>query len=126
MVCDTCDHCPEDENVEKIDDDAQKKVEKFVQEFHKRGIGCGHEIAKIVEDAHPFATAIIPLYRSCIVIEQSKEQEEEGIAVIHAYADPHWLGGNVDIETLKSDRFHKVFHVQGLREGPNIISMDNK
>jgi len=41
MVCDTCDHCPEDKNVEKIDDDAQKKVEKFVQEFHKRGIECG-------------------------------------------------------------------------------------
>ena len=63
---------------------------------------------------------------SCIVMEQSKEQEEEGIAVVHAYADPHWLGGNMDIETLKSGQFHKVFHVQGLREGPEIIPMDNK
>lgn len=126
MVCDTCDHCPEDENVGKIDDDAQKKVEKFVQEFHEHGIDCGKEIAKVAEDIHPFAIAIIPLYRSCIVIEQSKEQEEEGIAAIHAYADPHWLGGNIDTETLKSGRFHKVFHAQGLREGPEIIPMDNK
>lgn len=125
MVCDTCDNC-EDEKIEKIEgqDDAQEKVEKFAQEFHKHGIECGKEIAKVAEDIHPSAITIIPLYRSCVVVEQSEKQSEEGIATIHAYADPHWLGGSIDEETLKSDRFHKIFHIQGLREGPDIIPID--
>lgn len=121
MVCDTCDHCPEDENVENIEEDVvQRRVEKFADEFHKHGIGCGQEISKIAMIIHPNAIAIIPLYRSCIVVEQNEEQKEEGTAVIHGYADPHWLGGDIDIETLKSDRFHKVFYVHGLRDGPEI------
>lgn len=52
MVCDTCDHC--DENVgkkeEEEEDIVQIKVEKAVEEFHKHGIGCGHEIAKIARE----------------------------------------------------------------------------
>ena len=127
MVCDTCDHCDEKEKKEEGEEEdiAQIKVEKAVAEFHKHGIGCGHEIAKVAREIHPNATVIVPLYRSCIVVEQSKEQEAEGIAIIHAYADPHWLGDDIEFETLKSDRFHKIFYVRGLREGPEIILMDN-
>lgn len=124
MTCDTCDQCTEKENMEKIEEDAdQREVEKFAEEFHKHGIGCGREIAKIAMLIHPNDATIVPLYRSCIVVEQSKEEEEEGIALIHAYADPHWLGEDIDLETLKSDRFHKVFYVHGLREGPEIVPM---
>lgn len=121
MVCDTCDQCPEDENLEKT----EKEVAQFVDTFHKHGIGCGNEIAKIAKEMHPNAVAIVPLYRSCIVVEQNEEQKEEGTAIIHGYADPHWLGGDIDLETLNSDRFHKLFYVHGLRDGPE-ITLDEK
>lgn len=125
MVCDTCDHCPGDENEKEIEDDStQRRLEKFKKDYHKHGIGCGQEIAEVVADMHPFAVTVIPLYRSCIVVEQNGDNEEEGIAIIHTYADPHWLGEDINVETLKSDRFHKVLLVQGLREGPEITPME--
>lgn len=124
MVCETCDRCPDDDKVDKdkVDDDkADTKVKEFAQEFHEHGIQCGLKIASLVKEIHPEAVAVVPLYRSCIAIIQGNGKYKDGNAVIHAYGDPHWLGGDIDIETLKSDRFHKMFYVHGLREGPDII-----
>lgn len=95
-------------------------VNKFVEQFHEHGIGCGNEIARLAKEMHPKAIAVIPLYRSCIVVEQSDDDKKEGVCILHGYADPHWLGGGIDIENLQRKEFHARFIVQGHREGPGI------
>lgn len=100
------------------------EVEKFMEKFHEHGIECGLVISELVRKIHPGAIAIVPLYRSCVVIEQSDVDKKEGIAVVHAYADPHWLGRDITVDTLQSDDFHSKFVVQGLREGPQINLTD--
>lgn len=128
--CDTCDQCGEDEisEISTIStseiSEKDEKVNAFVQKFHEHGIGCGLEILKIAKEIHPEAVAIIPLYRSCVVIEQSEDYKKEGIATIHAYSDPHWLGRDITVDTLKSDDFHSKFIIQGKREGPEIYLVD--
>lgn len=107
--------CGEDKNLKN------EKVEKFVQEFHEQGIGCGLEISKLAREMHPNAIAVVPLYRSCVVIEQSDEEKKDGNVTMHTYADPHWLGGNITIETLQFEDFHAKFIIKGMREGPEVI-----
>lgn len=107
-----------DENNKKCDE----KVDEFVREHHEHGLGCGSEIANVAKEIHPDALAIVPLYRSCIVIEQSEEEKKDGVCTLHSYADPHWLGGEIDVNTLKSDDFHFEFHVRGDRQGPAIVN----
>lgn len=91
-----------------------------MQEFHEHGIGCGLEISKLAKEMHPNAIAIVPLYRSCVVIEQNDEEKKEGVATMHAYADPHWMGGDITIEALQSEDFHAKFVIQGQRQGPEV------
>jgi hypothetical protein len=114
--------CEDDKKCDCTCDDVNEKIKKFAQESHEHGLTCGNEIANVAKEIHPNALAIVPLYRSCIVIEQNKEENEKGIAIIHAYGDPHWLGGEIDLENLKSGRFHQEFYVQGDREGPSIVN----
>ncbi len=104
------------------DDDKNEKVEEFMRKSREHGIGCGNEIANVVKEIHPNALIIVPLYRSCIVIEQSEEEKKQGVCTIHSYADPHWLGRNIDIDALKLDDFHFEFCVQGDRQGPIILN----
>ncbi len=99
-----------------------ERVAKFAQEFHEHGLGCGNEIANVVKEIHPDALIIVPLYRSCITIEQSEEEKKNGVCTLHAYADPHWLGGEIDIDTLKKDDFHFEFTIQGDRQAPMILN----
>jgi hypothetical protein len=113
--CEKCDQCGIDKTSDK-----DEKINEFVKEFHEHGIGCGLEISKIAREMHPNAIAIVPLYRSCVVIEQSDEEKKEGVATMHAYADPHWMGGDIAIQTLQSEDFHAKFIIQGHREGPEI------
>ncbi len=103
------------------DSENQEKIDEFVKEFHEHGIGCGLDISKLAKEIHPNAIAIVPLYRSCIVIEQNDEDKKEGIATMHTYADPHWMGGEITIDALQSEDFHSIFNIQGLREGPEIV-----
>lgn len=103
------------------DKDTDEEVEKFRQEFQEHGIECGDKISKLAEIMHPDALLIVPLYRSCIVIEQNEEDKREGVATIHAYGDPHWLGGEITMDELKKDDFHAKFVVQGDRQGPGIF-----
>lgn len=102
-------------------DDKNEKVNEFMKEFHEHGIECGNKIADIAKEMHPDAMAIISLYRSCIVIKQSEEEKKNGTCTIHSYADPHWLGEDIDVDTLKSDDFHFEFCVRGDRQGPVIL-----
>ena len=110
--------CSEDKNLKSVDE----KVDKFAREFQEHGIGCGNKIAEVVRELHPNALVIVPLYRSCIVIEQSEDEKKEGECTLHSYADPHWLGGEIDVENLKRSDFHSEFCVQGDRQGPIIIN----
>ena len=110
-MCETCDQC---------DEDKDEGVQKVVKDFHEHGLGCGLEISKLAKEMHPNAITIVPLYRSCIVVEQSDEEKKEGVATIHAYADPHWMGGDITIDALRSDDFHAKFVIQGQRHGPEI------
>lgn len=102
--------------------DVDEKVNEFMQTFREHGLGCGIEIANVVKEMHPNALVIVPLYRSCIVIEQSEDEKKEGVCTLHSYADPHWCGGEIDIENLKSERFHCEFCIQGDRQGPIILN----
>lgn len=107
----------------KEERDVDEKVKKFMNEFHVHGMGCGQKIAEIVRFIHPNALLIVPLYRSCIVIEQSEQEKTDGDCTVHAYADPHWQGGEIDLETLKSNDFHFIYEVHGDRQGPAIIKI---
>ena len=100
-----------------------EEVKEFVKEFQTHGMHCGIQIAELAKVMHPEAISVIPLYRSCIVIEQNDENKEQGDCTMHTYADPHWLGEEIDIETLKSDRFRSKYYVQGDRQGPLIMQI---
>ncbi len=104
-------------------EEIDEKVNKFAKDFHGHGLNCGLEICKLVKEMHPNALLIVPLYRSCIAIEQSEEDKEEGIANIHAYGDPHWIGGEISIEDLSKEDHHKKFLVKGDRQGPDVIRL---
>ncbi len=104
-----------------LDGEIATKVDKFSQEFHEQGLGCGRKIADIAKEIHPDALSVVPLYRSCIVIEQNEEEKKNGACTLHAYADPHWLGGEIDAKTLILDDFHFEFVVRGDRQGPMIL-----
>lgn len=104
--------------------DVDERVNKFMEEFHEHGLGCGNEIAKLAKEIHPDAIAIIPLYRSCIVLEQSDGDKKDGSCILYCYADPHWLGEEIDVENLRKKDFYTKFIIQGHRDGP-IIYLEN-
>ena len=118
-----CEEICEDDN--KCDCEGTKKVDEFMKDFRARGLGCGNKIADVAKEIHPDALAVVPLYRSCIVIEQSEEEKKDGVCTLHTYADPHWLGAEIDVDTLKSDYFHFEFCVHGDRQGPAIVNKNN-
>ncbi len=103
--------------------DVDEKIKEFTEEFHKHGIGCGQKIVEVAAFLHPDALLIVPLYRSCIVVEQNGQDKKDGSCKIHGYADPHWLGREINIDTLKSEDFHFCYEVHGDREGPAIVKM---
>ena len=89
-------------------------------------MGCGNKIAEIAMLIHPDALLIVPLYRSCIVVEQSDIDTADGGCIIHTYADPHWLGREIDIDNLKSEDFHFIYNVCGDRQGAVITRSEMK
>ncbi len=103
--------------------DVDEKIKEFANKFYEHGIGCGQKIAEVATFMHPDALLIVPLYRSCIVVEQNDQDKKEGSCKIHGYADPHWLGKDINIEDLKSEDFRFYFKVHGYREGPEIVKM---
>lgn len=112
----------------KDSDSCKNPKNAISSELREYGFKCGDEIATIAKEMHPNALIVIPLYRSCIVIEQSEEEKKEGSCTMHSYADPHWLGGEIDVDTLKTDDFHFEYSIQGDRQRPIIIdkTFDNK
>lgn len=107
-----------DENAEK---DVDAKIKETLDIMRDHGLGCGLKIAEIAKLLHPDSLLIVPLYRSCIVVEQSEKEKNEGSCTIRAYGDPHWLGAEIDIEALKSAEFHFIYRVHGDRQGPEIV-----
>lgn len=107
-------------------DDKDEKINECIRSFRDHGLGCGNKIADIAKEIHSHVLAIVPLYRSCMVVEQSDEEKKDGVCTLHSYADPHWLGGEIDIDTLKLDDFHHEFSVKGDRQGFVIIDKNAK
>lgn len=91
--------------------------------FHNNGVKCGIKIAEIVKNMHSDIISVIPLYCSCIVITQNEIEKIDGTCIIHTYADPHWLGEEINIENLKRPEFHETFRVYGKIEGPEILKI---
>ena len=114
----------ENEKSEK-EEKLNEKLNDIKHIMHEHGLGCGNEIANIVREVHPNALTVVPLYRSCIAIEQTEEQKKEGVATIHAYGDPHWMGSDITLEALKSGDFYKKLLVSGDRQGP-IVEYENE
>lgn len=106
--------------------DCDENVDEFMGEFHEHGLECGEKIANIAKELHHNALVIVPLYRSCIVIEQSDKEKADGACTMHSYADPHWLGRDIDIETLKSSEFHFELLIKGDRQGAIIQEDEDK
>jgi hypothetical protein len=121
-MCEENEKCEDNKGCGNDSDNGEEKVNDFVQNFLDHGLGCGSKIADIAKEMHPDALIVVPLYRSCIVIDQSDEEKKEGVCTLHTYADPHWLGGEIDLDTLKSDDFHFEFCIRGDRQGPAIVN----
>lgn len=96
------------------------ELNEVLDKFHKHGLQCGDEISKLAMIMHPDAICVIRLYRSCIVVVQSEEEKNTGDCTIHTYADPHWMGEEISIDTLSSNEFHSELKIYGHRSGPNI------
>ncbi len=96
-----------------------QKVKEFTEKSHSHGMNCGQKIAEVAAFLHPNALLIVPLYRSCIVVEQDEQDKKDGSCTIHGYADPHWLGRDIDAHSLKSDTFHDCYKIHGDRQGPS-------
>lgn len=111
------------ERQKKQEKDVDQKIKEFTEKIEEHGMICGQKIAEIAATLHPGALIIVPLYRSCIVVEQNEQDKKEGSCKIHGYADPHWLGREISVDTLKSEDFHFYYKVQGYREGPEIVKM---
>lgn len=106
--------------------DVDEKLAETMKIMHEHGMECGLKIAEVVKEMHPDAISIIPLYRSCIVITQDNRQKEQGDCTVHCYGDPHWMGGEIDIESLKRDEFHRLFYINGDRQGPLLYFTGSK
>ena len=47
-------------------------------------------------------------------------EKKNGMCTIHSYADPHWMGKEIDMDTLKVGGFYLKYIVRGDRQGPKI------
>jgi len=98
-------------------------LKEILARLHKRGMECGRKIAYIAESIHPNALLVVPLYRSCMVVEKGPY---ETCCTLHFYGDPHWLGMDLSVENLK--KFHAKVIVHGQRSLPDLVflSRDEK
>jgi len=96
-------------------------AKEVLAKLHEQGIKCGLKIAELAKQLHPNSLLVVPLYRSCMVVEQDKDAKEAGYCKLHFYADPHWLGEELTIENLKKKKFSSTVYVKGQRSGPDII-----
>lgn len=91
------------ENFEKI----YNKIEKVMQ---PKGMNCGNQIARLLKRKNNIT---IPLYRSCIVLTLNKN----GTILLETYHDPHWMGRELNLKTLKEFKDPYSLLFQGQRSG---------
>jgi len=92
---------------------------ELLEMLHKKGISRGLKIAELARQLHPKALVIVPLYRSCLVVEQTEEQQKEGVCTLHFYWDPGWQGLELNLDNLR--KFHSVAYLHGQRSGPDLV-----
>jgi hypothetical protein len=99
-----------------------EELAKVFEYMRKNGVKTGQELMKLAKEMHSDTTIItaIPLYRSCLLIEQTDELRENGQCILHFYHDPEWMGETVTKETLV--KYYKKIIVQGQRSGADLLT----
>lgn len=83
------------------------------------GLKSGRQIARLAKALHPKALLIVPLYRSCFVIQrQSQADQRRGAATCILYHDPQWMGDSRSKARLK--KYKEVLTFFGQRSGPEL------
>lgn len=84
---------PDDDDVltsEHSHADIAKQINDAIQSIYQ---GWLMEDMPVIRLMHPDAAAIIPMYRSAVVVmAQTAEDIEKGRAVLRVYHDPGWMG----------------------------------
>ena len=87
----------------------EEKVKEFMKMFVSHGMGCGEEIAHLLQERHPNAL-VFPLYRSAVALDK----HEKGL-VIYCCGDPHCMGGEIDAKTV--GEWEREYYLSGQRFG---------
>jgi len=100
----------------------QAKLQEVFEQLHQHGLECGREIARLAEEMHPDALAVVPLYRSCVVVLQDEQMKQAGNCKLILYGDPHWLGyKTITKKLLRRKAFHDTVIVKGERSNPRLF-----
>lgn len=96
---------------------ALSKAKKLEADLAKMGAsilkGWLTEDMPIIQSMHPDALAIVPLYRSALVIDPlTVEEAKLGMATILVYHDPAWMGQETTPESLRRHCSKVLFHGQ--------------
>jgi len=105
----------------KVTPKEYKKLMKELQEMMgPRGLACGEELIKVAREIHgDNVEYAIPLYRSAIIIlKKTKAELERGACTMILYHDPHWMGQDINKDTLPN--FKDTLQLYGQRSGPDL------
>lgn len=93
------------------------KIEKL---FSDMGKECGKDIVTVAKKLHPDALFMLPVYRGCIVVLKQEDWEiERGSCTIKLYHDPHWMGEELNEETLPC--YSNELRIFGQRSGHDLL-----
>lgn len=93
-----------------------KALEECLQQMHEGGMECGLNIMEIAKKINPEYLFAFPLYRGCMLIPKQHEHEVlSGCIMVYMYHDPHWLGHELNEETLPN--FMNILTIGGQRSG---------
>ena len=93
------------------------RLMKLFREMEEAGLEAGEYIAKRVEELHPNALLIIPLYRSCLVVLPKEDPNRVDMVF---YGDPHWRNRDITLENLEDERTE--ISIVGSRSYPRIYA----
>jgi hypothetical protein len=99
----------------------ERDMERITQSIYK---GWLKEDMPIIKKMHPKALAVVPLYRSAMVVEQNAAEAKNGQVRLIVYHDPGWMGGTTTRKSLKVHSWQILLH--GTRSGPTVYVYENK
>ncbi len=90
------------------------KKSALTKKRYAAGLQIGRDILAVALKLHPNCIGI-PLYRSCMIIEQGV-----GCCFLHCYNDPGWMGEELTKDNLK--RYYEKVAILGDRAGAYFIA----